>query len=122
MLGTLLTLFLATIKDLRRSTDSGASWTTIHVEPVTVTESRYVISLSPNYVNDHTIFLGSKQGRVFRSTARGDAGSWSQIGSVPKRIATLMISPSFPTDHTIFASTENAVYRSTNSRHASWSP
>jgi photosystem II stability/assembly factor-like uncharacterized protein len=116
------TLFLATINDLRRSTDGGASWDMMNVEPIEsgdANHSRYVIAVSPNYATDHTVFLGSFTGHLLRSTSSGDSGSWTRIGTVPYRVRSIMVSPAFATDHTVFISTLNGVYRSTDAG-ASW--
>ncbi len=110
--------FAATHAGLYRTTDSGRSWepcggglTNPFVEAV---------AASPQYTDDHTVFLGTRDGTLFRSTDGGH--SWTCLGWLGERSAVIavVISPNYSEDGTVLAGTfEDGVYRS-HDRGATW--
>jgi uncharacterized protein YycO len=78
--------------------------------------------ISPNYANDHTLFIGTQDGRVFRSSDGGVTWTATSLIVSNYEIRALAISPDYANDHTIFAGCGRAfdngyncgVYRSTD--------
>jgi photosystem II stability/assembly factor-like uncharacterized protein len=81
------------------------------------------LSISPAYAADHTVFAGSPEGGVFKSTNGG--ASWAPAnqgltGLSSLRVNALVVSPGFVADHTLFAGIGNRLAKSTDGA-ASWS-
>ncbi len=109
------TIFSASWTAFLKSTDRGRSWTTEYVtlptDPAAAAELRqFVIAVSPDYAADRTIFLGSRQGDVFRSKEAGVTKSWELIGNAGSRIRSIVVDPGDP--QSLFAGTEQGVMRS----------
>jgi photosystem II stability/assembly factor-like uncharacterized protein len=115
------TIFTATWDRFVKSTNGGATWTQVLVANVPPNEDlrQFVIAVSPNYARDGTIFLGTRQGIVYRSTKGGDAGSWSTVKVVPGVVRSIVISPTFASDRTLFLSTQNGILES-NDAGSTW--
>ena len=79
-----------------------------------------MIGLSPDYAADHSIFLGTRQGDIYRSKSAGDAGSWEHVGNAGSRVRSLAFSPSFPAERVLYAGTEDGVVESADAG-ATWS-
>jgi photosystem II stability/assembly factor-like uncharacterized protein len=106
------TIFSATAFVMRKSTDRGASWTTIPVgDHPPSTYRQFVTAVSPAYAQDATVYVGTRQGEIYRSTAGGEAGTWSLLANVGGGIRSLVLSPRFPVDPAIYASTVNGIFR-----------
>ena len=59
-----------------------------------------MLAISPHYASDHTLFAGTQEGRLFKSTDRGDA--WEEIPSGSSRaVTTIGLSPEYPYDPTM---------------------
>ena len=72
------TIFSATWTNLLRSTDRGVSWSRIAVGTAPAgTLRQFVIAPSPAYASDLTVYVGTRQGEIYRSTARGAASPWA---------------------------------------------
>ena len=70
------------------------------------------IAFSPDYANDHTIFIGTSSG-PFRSTDGG--ASWVAVNTgSPDLLGSLTFSPNYTNDRTLFAGGSSGVYRSTD--------
>jgi photosystem II stability/assembly factor-like uncharacterized protein len=80
----------------------------------------HALAVSPDYSADQTVYAGSINEGVYRSSDGGT--SWVSVpdGIGFQYISALAISPGFATDHTIFAGTYTGVFRS-SSRGNSWS-
>ncbi|MHB0975572.1 MAG: FG-GAP-like repeat-containing protein [Candidatus Aquicultorales bacterium] len=104
------TVFATAEYGLYRSFDRGASWTLIGEGYL----ERYgpQVWLSPGYASDHTVFGLSGDGKLMKSTDRGD--SFTAVSSVPSYAPRLALSPDFVNDQTIFAFGYEAIYKSTN--------
>lgn len=97
---------------LYKSHDSGNSWkqSFLFKDSGAVTS----IAISPNNSSDTTIYVGTEERGIFKST---DAKSFLAVstGLSDTSIRSLSLSPNYETDSTIFASTWNkAVFKSTN--------
>lgn len=106
------TLFVGTAKgELFISQDAGEKWNMVFKGPELrsnssmTSSSLEAISISPNFSNDNTVFIGVFGGYIYRSTDRGL--SWEQFkkGLNSKYTLALGISPNFSNDGTIFAGT-----------------
>jgi photosystem II stability/assembly factor-like uncharacterized protein len=109
---------------LHRSTDGGATWANVPIRFV-LAGDRYLtylfaLALSPSYSAERTIFLGTQDVGVLRST--DDGGTWKTIntGLAATWVEALAVSPAYATDRTVFAGTHDlGLFRSTN-RGGSW--
>lgn len=116
------TILTATWDAFVKSTDGGRTWKSIQVSvPKTAADDlrQFVIAVSPAFATDQTVFLGTRQGIVYRSTAGGNAGTWSAIARLDSGVRSIVVSPGFERDHSLFASTANGIVTSTNAG-ANW--
>lgn len=61
----------------------GEGWERIGVASVTAGGDILSIAISPNYEADKTIFIGISGGGLWRSSDRGETGTWRQCWGVP---------------------------------------
>ncbi len=110
------TIFTAVWDHFVKSTDGGATWKEVLVATVPPADAlrQFVIAVSPDYARDGTIYLGTRQGIVYRSTRRGDAGTWSTIARLGGRVRSIVTTPTFATDRTMFSSTVDGIRESTD--------
>lgn len=111
------TIFTTTWTEFVTSRNGGRSWHGVTVAPPPPDSDlrQFVIGVSPAYATDRTIFLGTRQGDLYRSTDSGKAGTWRTAALLGSRVRSIVLSPGFATDHTMFASTElHGVQRSTD--------
>ena len=115
------TIFTATWDRFVKSTDGGRTWQSILVEQVPASETlrQFVIGVSPDYANDRTIWLGTRQGDVYRSTQAGNAHTWTTLTNLHSGVRSVAVSPGYAGDRTLFVSTSQGIYRSTDGG-ASW--
>ena len=115
------TIFTATWVRFVKSTDGGRTWKSIVVSPAPAGMylRQFVIAVSPRFTADQTIYLGTRQGDVYRSTKGGDAGSWKTVAELDSGVRTLIFSPDFERDRTLFASTAKGIVTSSNAG-ATW--
>ena len=110
------TIFSAYGLQILKSTDHGASWKQITVSPPPPGGDlrQFVLAVSPSYASDHTVFVATRQGEVFRSEGSGEADTWTQVGhfGVDERVRSLAVSPDYARDRTLYAGTVAAVYTS----------
>ncbi|MFL2746346.1 MAG: WD40/YVTN/BNR-like repeat-containing protein [Dehalococcoidia bacterium] len=106
------TIFIGTSKgELFISQNAGEEWEMVFQGPELrsnssmTSSSLEAISVSPNFSNDSTVFVGVFGGYIFRSTDGGF--SWGQFkkGLDSKYVLALGISPNFSNDGTVFAGT-----------------
>ncbi len=95
---------------LFRSTDGGSQWMSVSNLPVSID----LLRVSPDYVHDHTLFVGSYGGGVYQST--DDGLNWSRLFTdTAPYITDLEVSPGYPADPTVFVSIYNdGLFRSDN--------
>ena len=113
------TIFSATAWELLKSTDRGASWTRILVGPTMY--RAFITAVSPAYAQDQTVYVGTRQGDIFRSSSGGGTGTWTLIANVGAPVRTLVLSPQFPADPVVYASTSTGILKS-NDAGAHWQP
>ncbi len=94
-----------------RSSDRGETW-----EPrIEGLEGHYPtsVAMSPDYVNDHTIYMATLGGGLFRTQNSGE--SWERIiplGTPFDSIFVMALSPEFKKDKTMFVGTYEGFWRS----------
>ncbi len=102
-----------------KSTDGGRMWLQVDAGLAEGAIEEWVlpevwsIAVSPAFVEDAVVFLGSSNG-VFRST---DAGNeWLQVPGGGRDVVTpaVAVSPAYEADSTVFAGTFDGVFRSTD--------
>jgi photosystem II stability/assembly factor-like uncharacterized protein len=115
------TIFTATWTQFVKSTDGGRTWTSVIVAPPPRGSPlrQFVIAVSPRYTADQTIYLGTRQGDVYRSTKGGAAGSWTTTANLGAGVRSLVVSPQFAKDRALFASTEKGIVTSSDAG-ATW--
>ncbi|MDJ0532706.1 MAG: YCF48-related protein [Xenococcaceae cyanobacterium MO_207.B15] len=67
-------------------------------------------AVSPNFASDGTIYLGTMDGHILKSTDRGK--NFSLISQLDKAVISLVASPDFATDKTLYAGISNGLYKS----------
>jgi photosystem II stability/assembly factor-like uncharacterized protein len=116
------TIFSATSSIMLKSTDRAVSWKTIPVgDYPSGTYRQFIIAVSPTYPQDRTVYVGTRQGEIYRSAAGGEANTWSLLANVGGRVRSLVLSPQFPTDPVIYASTVSGIFKSVDAG-AHWQP
>jgi len=110
------TMWSATWVRLLRSVDGGRTWHQIPIGPVPEGSPlrQFVLAPSPHFVDDSTIFAGTRQGELYRSTSAGDSGSWQLVSNLGSQVRSVALSPAFTVDHTIFVGTIDGLLRSTD--------
>jgi photosystem II stability/assembly factor-like uncharacterized protein len=109
-------LFAGIAGGVLRSFDGGASWLHTSLPLPTPLVSTFI--LSPDYVNDGVVLLGTTGDGVFRSANRGERWTAWNFGLLDLNILCMDISPSFAQDDTLYVGTESGVFRSTNGGRA----
>lgn len=113
------TIFSAGWTVFLKSTNRGRSWQLIHVtDPPQQVLRQFVLGVAPDYDRRHELYLGTRQGDVFRSARAGDPGSWELAGNVGARVRSFAFDPA---GTTIFVGTAAGVSRS-DDRGATWTP
>jgi photosystem II stability/assembly factor-like uncharacterized protein len=95
-----------------KSTDRGTTWSQLSINP-------HSVALSPNFAVDGTVFAGTWDGELYKST---DGGlSWVQVFSSTSNsvdfsgIQAIVISNGFAVDNTAFVATiSHGIFKSTN--------
>jgi photosystem II stability/assembly factor-like uncharacterized protein len=119
------TIFATTWQHFLRSGDGGKTW-----DAVPLTKRKFwifkgalsqkpVAAISPNFAKDKTIYLGTEQGDIFRSTDGGK--SLSNITNVPLDINSLAISANFSEDKTLYLGSSDGAYESVDGGN-NWQP
>jgi photosystem II stability/assembly factor-like uncharacterized protein len=110
------TLFSATWTAFLKSTNRGKSWSQIQVDPAAPSGElrQFVIGIAPGYQTNHTIYLGTRQGEIFRSTDAGTKGTWQRVTNLRVRVRSFAFDPSYSTQPVMLAGTVSGVYRSAN--------
>ena len=106
------TVFSSTLCSLLKSTDRGESWTKIDIGPIPAPMARFIIAVSPAYATDRTVYAGTFQGNLWRSTQGGAANTWKLVADFRYRIRSLILSPNFAAAPVLYASTEQGIVMS----------
>ena len=113
-------LFLGTLDGgLARSVDGGYSWTTL--PSLQDAGSITAIAVSPDYLSDGTILVGSDAGGVYRSTDSGKTAKSVNFGLGDLSVLCLTCAAGWPKKPVAFAGTMDGLFRSTNGGRA-WRP
>ncbi len=113
-------LFLGTLDgSLARSVDGGYSWECM--PGLQDCGSITGISVSPDYLKDGTILIGTESAGVFRSTDSGRTAKPVNFGLVELGVLCIACAPGWPTRSIAFAGTVDGLFRSTNGGRA-WRP
>lgn len=119
------TIFATSWQHFLRSGDGGNTWKVIPLFKQKFwfirgdLSKKPVVSISPNFTKDKTIYLATEQGNIFRSTDGGK--SLSNIANVPLDINSLAISTDFVKDKTLYLGSTNGAYKSVDGGK-NWQP
>jgi photosystem II stability/assembly factor-like uncharacterized protein len=81
-----------------------------------------IISVSPDYFSDHTIYFGTRSHGIFKSIDGAEINSAVWNGADGRTITSVAISPDFSSDNTLFAGVrELGVFKTTDGGN-SWYP
>jgi photosystem II stability/assembly factor-like uncharacterized protein len=118
------TVFAGTDNGVFVTRDAGRSWTEVTAAPLTASSDIKAVAISPDYRNDWTVLVSTREDGLLRSTDGGT--SFRAVGtelfddnhlvadfSNPTS-APIQFSPTFATDRTIFAYAQTDVLRSTD--------
>ncbi|MGK7907286.1 MAG: WD40/YVTN/BNR-like repeat-containing protein [Synechococcus sp.] len=78
------------------------------------------LAFSPNYQQDRTLFIGAREGSIFRSLDGGE--SIEKISALSKRINSIALSPNFSVDRKVFALDNGEKLYESNDAGESWQP
>ncbi len=104
------TLFLASWEGVHKSTDGGDLWNHLQMYGVNVIRG---LGISPDFVNDNTLFAAAYGGGVYRSSDRGD--TWEAVDTgLPNMYlrCNFAFSPAFAQDGVVFAPSSKNGYAS----------
>ena len=112
------TILATTWYGLFKSTDRGKHWNSRYWHQIQPKDKPWwsrksqgvTTSMSPNFAEDGTIYLGTMDGHILKSTDKGD--NFSLASKLDKAIISLAISPDFANDRTLYAGISNGVYKS----------
>jgi len=99
-----------------RSTDAGVNWlpTSLASPPPLVS----TMAISPNYIEDGVVLLGTAEDGVFRSADRGSYWSRWNFGLLDLTAYCIGVSPDYAADETLYVGVESGIFRSTNGGRA----
>ncbi|MFH0731128.1 MAG: hypothetical protein V2B19_32890 [Pseudomonadota bacterium] len=110
------TIFIS-CNGIYKSSDGGETW-----NAVTADWNPVCLIVSPNYTTDNTVFGGTWNGEVLKSTDGGVSWSFFANGLDGLPVQFLAISPSYASDHTLFAGTSGGgAFKSTDGG-VTWGP
>ena len=112
------TIFATTRYGLFKSTDRGKQWDSWHWQQIQPKDKLWwlpasqgsTIVASPNFAEDSTLYLGTMDGHIFKSTDGGKNFSFSD--KLAHDVNFLAISPNFANDRTLYAGLPNQVCKS----------
>jgi photosystem II stability/assembly factor-like uncharacterized protein len=98
------------------SVDGGENWKVVPLASPPPIVSAMVVS--PSYVEDGTLLVGTMEDGVFLSSDRSSRYHRWNFGLLDLNVLALVISPAFAADETLFVGTESGIFRSTNGGRA----
>ena len=101
---------------LARSVDGGYSWECM--PPLEDSGSITSLAVSPDYLKDGTVLIGTETGGVFRTTDSGRTARPANFGLLDPTVLALACAPGWPDRPLAFAATIDGVFRSTNGGRA----
>jgi len=109
-------IFVGIKGGILRSSDDGQNWESpLHSTPPSTVSA---LAISPNFIQDGTLFAGTLEDGVFRSSDRGWQWAAWNFGLMDLRTLCLAISPNFTSDEMLFVGTQSGIFRSTNGGRA----
>jgi len=109
-------IFAGVMGGVMRSSDGGESW---HIAPLpTPPPTISALVISPDFMHDGTLIIGTFEDGVFRSEDRGRLWTPGNFGLLDLNVLSLAISPGFAQDETLFAGTDSGIFHSTNGGRA----
>jgi photosystem II stability/assembly factor-like uncharacterized protein len=106
------TVFASVAGAILRSEDKGLHWHMAALPlPAPIISA---LAVSPNFVNDNTVFAASLDDGVFVSQDCGKSWMDWNFGLIGFEVNALAVSPDYEHNATLFAGTELGVFRSTN--------
>jgi photosystem II stability/assembly factor-like uncharacterized protein len=109
-------VFAGTRGAVLRSADGGDSWQVASLASPPPVVSTIVVS--PSFVEDGLLFVGTVEDGVFLSSDRGTRYHRWNFGLLDLNVLAMTISPAFIDDETLFVGTESGIFRSTNGGRA----
>jgi photosystem II stability/assembly factor-like uncharacterized protein len=109
-------VFAGTSGGVLRSSDGGKTWQVSMLPPPA--PMALALTVSPRFVEDGVLLVGTMEDGVFRSGDRGLRWSRWNFGLLDLHILTMVMSASFADDETLLVGTETGVFRSTNGGRA----
>jgi photosystem II stability/assembly factor-like uncharacterized protein len=109
-------VFAGTQGAVLRSADGGVGWEVASLASPPPVVSTIVVS--PNFVEDGALFVGTMEDGVFLSPDRGSRYHRWNFGLLDLNVLAMAISPVFADDETLFVGTESGIFRSTNGGRA----
>lgn len=99
-----------------RSTDAGLNWEAgVLASPPPMVST---LAISPNYIADGVVFIGTSEDGVFRSANRGRQWSRWNFGLLDLSVFCMAVSPNYARDETLYVGVESGIFRSTNGGRA----
>ncbi len=98
------------------SVDGGENWKVVSLASPPPVVSAMVVS--PSFVEDGTLLVGTMEDGVFLSSDRGSRYHRWNFGLLDLNVLAMAISPAFVDDETLFVGTESGIFRSTNGGRA----
>ena len=119
------TMFSSSWYGLYKSTDGGNNWNEISWQEIqpkrkpwwTRASQAVTIAVSPNFAEDNTVYLGTMDGHILKSTNGGD--NFALVGKLDNAAISLVVSPNFASDKILYAGIPNGLYQSQDGG-ASW--
>ena len=106
-------LFSATWTTFMRGTlEDGWEQVVVGPAPDDTLLRQFVMGIAPDFAELPTIYLGSRQGTVYRSDRAGEEGSWEPIAELGSRVRTIEVAPGSAEERTLYAGTLEGVRRS----------
>jgi photosystem II stability/assembly factor-like uncharacterized protein len=98
------------------SVDGGQNWRVASLASPPPIVSTMIVS--PGFVEDGTLLVGTVEDGVFLSSDRGSRYQRWNFGLLDLSVLSMAVSPAFADDETLFVGTESGVFRSTNGGRA----
>jgi len=103
------TVYLATWEGLHKSRSDMTGWR--HLDVFSQNLSRGM-TISPDFKNDGTLFVGAYGGGIYRTTDRGDTWKATHTGLSSIHTSAMTISPNYKNDNTVMAADSAGVDKS----------
>jgi photosystem II stability/assembly factor-like uncharacterized protein len=109
-------LFAGVTGVVMRSSDAGVTW---HYSPLASPPPIIAaLAVSPNFVEDGTLLVGTMEDGLYRSEDRGMRWMACNFGLTDLSVLSIALSPNFAADDTVYVGTESGVFYSTNGGRA----